>query len=56
LQVLVTGSTLGIGKALAARFVKLGAHVIINGRSEANVTKAIQGARPNLLSVLRNSS
>lgn len=40
--VLVTGSTLGIGKALAAKFVKLGAHVIVNGRSEANVTKAIQ--------------
>jgi len=40
--VLVTGSTLGIGKALAAKFVKLGAHVIINGRSEANVSKAIQ--------------
>jgi short-subunit dehydrogenase involved in D-alanine esterification of teichoic acids len=36
-------AALSIGKALAVKFVKLGVHVIINGRSKANVTKAIQG-------------
>jgi NAD(P)-dependent dehydrogenase (short-subunit alcohol dehydrogenase family) len=39
--VLVTGSTMGIGKAIASSFSKEGAHVIINGRNEATVQKVV---------------
>jgi NAD(P)-dependent dehydrogenase (short-subunit alcohol dehydrogenase family) len=38
-RVLVTGSTMGIGKAIAASFLKEGAHVIINGRDESTVQR-----------------
>lgn len=36
----VTGSTLGIGYAIAKGLTEAGAHVVINGRSEASVKKA----------------
>ncbi len=39
--VLISGSTRGIGFALAAEFLKLGHRVIINGRSEISVNEAI---------------
>ena len=38
---LVTGSTKGIGKAIATALLREGAEVIINGRSEASVEKAL---------------
>ena len=41
-RVLVTGSTLGIGRAIAEAFHDLGAIVAINGRSTESVEKAIQ--------------
>lgn len=40
-RVLITGSTRGIGHALAARFIAAGAQVAINGRSEDAVAAAI---------------
>jgi NAD(P)-dependent dehydrogenase (short-subunit alcohol dehydrogenase family) len=40
-RVLVTGSTLGIGRAVAEAFLNLGATVAINGRSAESVDKAI---------------
>jgi NAD(P)-dependent dehydrogenase (short-subunit alcohol dehydrogenase family) len=40
--VLVTGSTLGIGKGIAEKFYQQGAHVLINGRSEESVNKTIK--------------
>jgi NAD(P)-dependent dehydrogenase (short-subunit alcohol dehydrogenase family) len=39
---LVTGSTLGIGKAIAAKLLQEGAHVIINGRSQERVDTVTQ--------------
>jgi NAD(P)-dependent dehydrogenase (short-subunit alcohol dehydrogenase family) len=38
---LVTGSTAGIGKAIAAALVSEGAHVIVNGRSQQAVDRAV---------------
>src|SRR5882757_2695071 len=38
----VSGSTAGIGFAIAAGFARAGAHVFINGRSEASVDKALR--------------
>lgn len=38
---LVTGSTTGIGKAIARGLAQAGAEVIMNGRSQANVDKAV---------------
>ncbi len=40
--VVVTGSTSGIGKAIALKFAQTGAHVVINGRSEESVQSTIQ--------------
>lgn len=40
--VLVTGSSKGIGKAIAGHFLKVGAVVIVNGRSQASVDKCIE--------------
>lgn len=41
-QVLVTGSTSGIGFAVAKGFLQAGANVVINGRSESSVAEALQ--------------
>jgi NAD(P)-dependent dehydrogenase (short-subunit alcohol dehydrogenase family) len=38
---LVSGSTAGIGRAIAIELAKLGASVVINGRAEARVAEAI---------------
>src|SRR5271154_1019940 len=40
-RALVTGSTAGIGAAIAAALAREGAHVIVNGRSPADVDKAV---------------
>ena len=37
----VTGSTSGIGKAIAIKLAEGGAHVVINGRSEATTNAAV---------------
>jgi len=39
--VLVTGSTLGIGKGIAEEFLKAGAKVIVNGREQKTVDKVV---------------
>jgi NADP-dependent 3-hydroxy acid dehydrogenase YdfG len=44
--VLVTGSTLGIGKAIAAKLLQEGALVIINGRSQERVDAVIHELQP----------
>lgn len=41
-RVLVTGSTSGIGFAAAKGFLEAGAHVVINGRTEASIDNALQ--------------
>jgi NAD(P)-dependent dehydrogenase (short-subunit alcohol dehydrogenase family) len=41
-RVLITGSTRGIGQALARRFVNEGANVAINGRSQESVAASIE--------------
>ena len=43
--VLVTGSTLGIGRAIAEEFIKSGANVIINSRSSKSVNNAVNQLR-----------
>ena len=40
-RALVTGSTAGIGLAIATSLAREGAHVIITGRTEAGVNKAV---------------
>ncbi len=40
-RVLVTGATRGIGRATAEAFLKAGARVAVNGRSEASVATAL---------------
>jgi len=42
---LVTGSTAGIGLAIARGLAQAGAHVIVNGRGEASVTRAAEKLR-----------
>jgi len=42
---LITGSTLGIGKALAARLFREGAKVIVTGRSQASVERTVAELR-----------
>jgi NAD(P)-dependent dehydrogenase (short-subunit alcohol dehydrogenase family) len=44
-QALVTGSTSGIGYAIAAALLREGADVIVNGRSQATVDAAIASLR-----------
>jgi NAD(P)-dependent dehydrogenase (short-subunit alcohol dehydrogenase family) len=44
-KVLVSGSTAGIGFATAALFLREGAEVIINGRTQERVNKAIEALR-----------
>ena len=39
---LISGSTKGIGFAIAKQFAEEGAHVIVNGRSEKSVSSALQ--------------
>ncbi|GHO48075.1 SDR family NAD(P)-dependent oxidoreductase [Ktedonospora formicarum] len=46
-KALVTGSSLGIGKAIAASLAHEGALVVLNGRSEQNVRKAAQELQAN---------
>lgn len=42
---LVTGATAGIGKAIATSLVVEGATLLINGRSEDNVSETINDIR-----------
>ena len=42
---IVTGSSKGIGHAIATSLAREGARVVVNGRSEASVTTAIDGIR-----------
>ena len=39
---IVTGSTAGIGKGIAESFLRQGAFVFVNGRSEVNVRKTLE--------------
>ena len=41
-RALVTGSTLGIGRAIAEALAVEGAHVIVNGRNAARVDNAVR--------------
>ncbi len=45
LRALVTGSTLGIGRATARKLAKCGAEVVINGRSSESVDEAVEEIR-----------
>ena len=45
-SVVITGSTRGIGKGLAAEFLKRGHHVAISGRTRAAVDAALQELAP----------
>jgi NAD(P)-dependent dehydrogenase (short-subunit alcohol dehydrogenase family) len=42
---IVTGSTKGIGHAIATSLAREGAHVVVNGRTDASVAKAIDSLR-----------
>jgi 3-oxoacyl-[acyl-carrier protein] reductase len=57
-RVLVTGSTMGIGRAAAEAFHEHGATVAINGRTAASVAKAIDelGGGPRLVAAPGNLS
>ncbi|RZI67760.1 MAG: SDR family NAD(P)-dependent oxidoreductase, partial [Variovorax sp.] len=43
---LVSGSTAGIGYAIAAALAAEGARVIVNGRTQASVDAAVASLRP----------
>lgn len=45
---IVSGSTAGIGLAIAAGLGESGAHVVVNGRTEASVAKALEELRTRL--------
>jgi len=47
MQALVTGSTAGIGFAIAAALVKEGASVVVSGRTEQRVKAALQQLQPS---------
>src|SRR4051812_1401103 len=47
-RALVSGSTAGIGFAIAAALAEEGAHVIVNGRTAARVDAAVQAIRGKL--------
>jgi NAD(P)-dependent dehydrogenase (short-subunit alcohol dehydrogenase family) len=47
---LVTGSTAGIGFAIARSFAKEGAHVYLNGRTQARVDSATHAIRSEIAS------
>jgi NAD(P)-dependent dehydrogenase (short-subunit alcohol dehydrogenase family) len=49
---LVSGSTKGIGHAIAVGLAREGAHVIVNGRSQASVDKAIESLRAQVPSAV----
>lgn len=40
--VIITGSSMGIGKATALEFCKQGAHVVLNGRNEKRLRKTLE--------------
>ncbi|MFB8085686.1 SDR family NAD(P)-dependent oxidoreductase [Streptomyces sp. NPDC055992] len=42
---LVTGSTQGIGEAIAVGLARAGAHVVVNGRSQERVAEAVHAVR-----------
>jgi NAD(P)-dependent dehydrogenase (short-subunit alcohol dehydrogenase family) len=44
-RALVTGSTAGIGLAIAKALAAEGAHVIVNGRTESRVTQAVENLK-----------
>ncbi len=50
--VFITGSTSGIGFAMAEGFLKEGAHVIINGRTQNSVDDAIEKLTANIPSAI----
>ena len=45
-SIVVTGSTRGIGRGLAAEFLKRGHHVTVSGRSQAAVDEAVAALAP----------
>ncbi len=45
-RIVVTGSTRGIGKGMAAEFLRLGHSVVISGRSQAAVDEALTDLQP----------
>ncbi len=50
-KILVTGSTTGIGRGAAEMFLEAGATVVINGRTDAAVAKAVTELGPRALPV-----
>jgi NAD(P)-dependent dehydrogenase (short-subunit alcohol dehydrogenase family) len=44
-RVVITGSSRGIGKGLALEFLRRGHQVVVNGRSEASVSRALAALR-----------
>lgn len=57
-RVLITGGSRGIGRATAKRFLKEGAQVVINGRSEDTISEALDalGRSKNLIGVVADVS
>lgn len=49
----VTGSTSGIGKAIAIEYVKHGYYVLINGRSQATVDSTVQEVKQQAIADAR---